>query len=81
MYKVELPFTRETTANLRAYDQLELSGPILVARDQAHQRLFDLLAAGLDLPISLQDQTIYYMGPSATPPGRVIGSCGPTTSA
>ena len=81
MYKVELPFTRETTANLHAYDRLELSGPILVARDQAHQRLFDLLAAGLDLPVSLQDQTIYYMGPSATPPGMVIGSCGPTTAA
>jgi len=81
MYKVELPFTREITANLHAYDRLELSGPILVARDQAHQQLADLLAASLDLPISLQDQTIYYMGPSATPPGRVIGSCGPTTSA
>jgi len=66
---------------LHVYDRLELSGPLLVARDQAHQRLFDLLTAGNELPVTLAGQTIYYMGPSATPPDMVIGACGPTTSA
>ena len=80
-YKLELPLTRETTTGLRVYDRLELSGPVLVARDQAHQRLFALLSAGKELPLALAGQTIYYMGPSATPPGWAIGACGPTTSA
>lgn len=80
-YKLELPLTREITADLRVYDRLELSGPLLVARDQAHQRLFDLLTVGKELPVTLAGQTIYYMGPSATPPGMAIGACGPTTSA
>jgi len=32
------------------------------------------------LPLDLKGQVIYYCGPTATPPDKVIGSCGPTTS-
>ena len=32
------------------------------------------------LPIELEGNLIYYMGPSPARPGRVIGSAGPTTS-
>ncbi len=32
------------------------------------------------MPFDIKGQTIYYMGPSPAPPGRVIGSAGPTTS-
>jgi fumarate hydratase subunit beta len=80
-YKIELPLKREIVSSLRIYDRLELSGSLLVARDQAHQRLYAYLTAGEKPPIALAGETIYYMGPSATPPGRPIGSCGPTTSA
>lgn len=77
---ISLPFTPEIVQSLHAGDRLLLSGEILTARDAAHKRLVETLEAGGDLPANLQDATIYYTGPSATPPGRVIGSAGPTTA-
>ncbi|NCB01673.1 MAG: TRZ/ATZ family protein, partial [Spirochaetia bacterium] len=68
-------------SSLRIYDQLSLSGKIIVARDKAHQQLVALISEGKDIPISLENQTIYYMGPARKEDGAVIGSCGPTTSA
>lgn len=57
-----------------------LSGEMLVARDAVHQKLIEALKKGENLPVSLKDQTIYYMGPSPARPGTIIGSAGPTTS-
>ena len=53
---------------------------VYTARDAAHRRLTQALEKGEKLPFDLKGQTLYYMGPSPTPPGRVIGSAGPTTS-
>ena len=58
-----------------------LTGVIYTARDQAHKRLMEEIISGKKLPIDLKDQIIYYCGPTKTPKGKVIGSCGPTTSA
>lgn len=66
---------------LEAGQRVELSGPVYTARDAAHKRLFGLLDEGKPLPIEIAGATIYYAGPTPTPPGRAIGSCGPTTSA
>ena len=52
----------------------------MTARDAAHKRLCDLIKKGRKLPINLKDAVIYYAGPTPPRPGRVIGSCGPTTS-
>lgn len=57
-----------------------LSGIIYTARDQAHKRLTELIKKGKKLPVDLKNQTVYYCGPTKTPKGKVIGSCGPTTS-
>ena len=46
-----------------------------------HSRLFDLLENNQKLPIVLEGQAIYYMGPSPAPEGFPLGACGPTTSA
>ena len=35
---------------------------------------------GERLPFDTKGQTLYYMGPSPTRPGHIIGSAGPTTS-
>ncbi|MGQ9682810.1 MAG: Fe-S-containing hydro-lyase [Anaerolineae bacterium] len=77
---VQTPLADETVARLRAGDTVLLSGVVLVARDAAHQRLVAALERGEPLPFDVRGQTIYYMAPSPAPPGRPIGSAGPTTS-
>ncbi len=67
-------------AALNAGEPILLSGALYTARDAAHQKLCALLDAREPLPFALEDGVIYYAGPTATPPGRPIGSCGPTTS-
>jgi fumarate hydratase subunit beta len=67
-------------AKLHAGETIEITGTIYVARDAAHKRMVDALDRGEKLPVDLQGQIVYYMGPSPTKPGQVIGSAGPTTS-
>ena len=57
-----------------------MSGVIFTARDAAHKRIYDLIAKGRQIPLSLKDAVIYYAGPTPPRPNRMIGSCGPTTS-
>jgi fumarate hydratase subunit beta len=61
-------------------DRILLNGTIFTARDEAHKRLVELIDAGKPLPIDLNGAIIYYVGPTPTPPGKPIGSAGPTTA-
>ncbi len=74
------PLSDDDVASLQAGDQVRLSGVLLTGRDAAHQRLIALLDAGQTLPIDIQGQVLYYVGPTPPRPGMVIGSAGPTTS-
>lgn len=65
---------------LKAGQRILFSGVIYTARDQAHQRLMRLIKKNKKLTFDLKNKIIYYSGPTATPKGKVIGSCGPTTS-
>lgn len=82
MNRIEIaaPFSAETHHALKAGDFVSLSGTILTARDAAHKRIADLLAQDKPLPLSLQDQVIYYVGPAPAKAGHAIGPAGPTTS-
>ena len=80
MKHLQLPLSMEERMQLKAGDLLLLSGTIYTARDAAHKRLNDLLNQGKPLPLPLQDQIIYYVGPTPAPPGHIYGSAGPTTS-
>ena len=80
MKYVKTPFTSEDAKQLRAGDEVLINGIILTGRDAAHKRLYDMILRGEDLPVDLNDKIIYYVGPAPTPPGREIGSAGPTTS-
>lgn len=77
---IELPAQQEQLDELTIGELVHLSGVIYTARDAAHKRLVNQLKAGQPLPIPLKNQAIFYVGPSPAKPGRVIGSCGPTTS-
>ncbi len=78
--KLTTPLTEEAIKQLKAGDSVALSGVIYTARDKAHKILVETLQAGKELPVDLQDQLIYYVGPAPAKPGQPIGSCGPTTS-
>ncbi len=78
--KIQTPLTEDVIASLHAGDMVLLSGEVYTARDAAHRRLCEALSQGLPLPIDLATSTIFYAAPSPTPPRRVIGSIGPTTS-
>src|SRR5574341_577548 len=74
------PLTDDVVRALKVGDRVLLSGVAYTARDAAHKRLVEALKARQDLPIPLWGQIIYYVGPSPTPPGKIIGSAGPTTA-
>ncbi|MDI6758379.1 MAG: Fe-S-containing hydro-lyase [Candidatus Omnitrophota bacterium] len=66
--------------NLNVGDEVFVNGIIYTARDQAHKRLVEVIKNRKKLPVNLKDRIIYYCGPTPAPKGKVIGSCGPTTS-
>ena len=78
--KITTPLTREKVKELRAGDSCLISGVIYTARDAAHKRLCELVAAGTELPLDIRDGIIYFVGPTPAKPGQAIGSAGPTTS-
>ena len=78
--KITAPLSREDAKALRAGDSCLISGVIYTARDAAHKRLCDLVAAGKELPLDIKDAIIYFVGPTPAKPGQAIGSAGPTTS-
>lgn len=78
--RIQLPLKDEDIANFRAGDSILLNGPLLTGRDAAHKRLSTALQEGKELPVAIKGETIYYVGPCPTKPGRIIGSAGPTTS-
>jgi fumarate hydratase subunit beta len=77
MDKLKLPVDRTQLCNLKPGQWVALSGPMLVARDQAHLRLINSINKGEKLPVELKDETILYAGPIVKD-GRIV--IGPTSS-
>lgn len=80
MREINLPLTEDIVESLNAGDRVSLSGVIYTARDAAHRRMIVDLKIEGKLPFDIENQTIYYTGPTPTKPGEIIGSSGPTTS-
>lgn len=78
--QIQVPITKEDAKSLHAGDYVYLTGVIYTARDAAHKRMQEALDAGLELPVEIERNVIYYMGPSPAREGRPIGSAGPTTA-
>ncbi len=80
LLRLSPPLAESDVRTLRAGNRVLLSGTIWTGRDAAHKRLVQLLDNKQALPIDLQGQIIYFVGPCPAPPGHPIGSAGPTTS-
>lgn len=78
--KLRLPFSALDYSNLSFGDKVLLSGEIFTARDQAHQRLIELIHRGEELPFDLSQTALFYCGPSPAAPDQICGAVGPTTS-
>lgn len=77
---ITVPFTNDDYLSLKSGDYVYLSGTVYTARDAAHKRIYDTMKNNEELPIDLKGNIIYYLGPSPSREGQVIGSAGPTTS-
>ena len=77
---INTPIDDKIVSELKAGDYVYLTGTVYTARDAAHKRLYEALQRGEDIQLELQNNIIYYLGPSPAREGQVIGSAGPTTS-
>lgn len=77
---IQAPITKEEAKKLRAGDYIYITGTVYTARDAAHKRMDETLSKGEHLPLHIENEIIYYMGPSPAREGRPIGSAGPTTA-
>lgn len=80
MKKIKLPLTDEVIKELRAGESVLLSGYVITGRDAAHKRLYELLEKGEPLPVNIEGEVIYYVGPAPAKPGHAVGPAGPTSS-
>ena len=79
-YRLNTADIKSAASYLKAGDTVYLSGTVYTSRDAAHKRITALINEGKQLPFDLNGAVIYYAGPTPTPEGLAIGSCGPTTS-
>ncbi|MGE5672509.1 MAG: Fe-S-containing hydro-lyase [Mycobacterium leprae] len=77
---VTTPLTDAQVKQIKAGDEVYITGTIYTARDAAHKKMVDDLEAGRPLPFDPRGAIIYYTGPTPPKPGQALGSCGPTTS-
>ncbi|MGC1453819.1 MAG: Fe-S-containing hydro-lyase [Nitrospirota bacterium] len=78
--KISPPLTDDVIMKLKAGNRVLITGVIYTGRDMAHKYIVEGHQKGEKLPFDLKGQILYYTGPTPPPPGRPIGSAGPTTS-
>ena len=62
--EILLPLAEQAALELRAGEEVELTGAVLTGRDQACARLFQMILEQAELPVDLIGQLIYFVGPS-----------------
>lgn len=77
---ITTPLSCSMVESLICGERVFITGEIYTARDAAHKRMIEALNRGEELPFEIKNSIIYYAGPAPAKPGKVIGSCGPTTS-
>jgi fumarate hydratase subunit beta len=79
-YRIATPLTDDFIRQLKAGDEVLLSGILYMARDAAHKRMIAKIEQGEEPPIDLRGQIIFYAGPCPPKPGQIIGPTAPTTA-
>ncbi len=79
-YRINTQDVKSAAEYLKAGDTVYLSGTAYTSRDAAHKRITEIIKKGEKPPYDIDGAVIYYAGPTPTPEGLSIGSCGPTTS-
>ena len=77
---IQAPLVEEEIKNLKSGEYVYITGTIYTARDAAHKRMYEAIQNNEELPMEMEGNIIYYMGPSPAREGRAIGSAGPTTA-
>lgn len=80
MKKITLPLTDDVIKDLHAGESVLITGTMLTGRDAAHKRLYELIEKGEPLPVDIDGEVIYYVGPAPAKPGHAVGPAGPTSS-
>lgn len=70
---------REILEEFKEGDPVLISGWLLCGRDATHKRLLVSIEEG-SFDFNFTNQALYYVGPTPSPPQKIIGSAGPTTS-
>ncbi|MFW5794204.1 MAG: FumA C-terminus/TtdB family hydratase beta subunit [Bacillota bacterium] len=78
--KLITPIDDKQRKSLKVGEEVLISGYIYTARDAAHKLLNDAINNNEKLPFDLENQIIYYVGPTPAKPNQIIGACGPTSS-
>ncbi len=78
--KLRTPINDEVRKSLLAGEEVLISGIIYTARDAAHKNMVDNIKEKKPLPFDVNDQVVYYVGPTPAKPGQAIGAAGPTSS-
>ena len=78
--RLNLPLGKSQLANLKAGQEVRLTGPCYTMRDAGHARALEALEQTGELPFGLAGQTLFYAGPTPAAAGRPLGSVGPTTA-
>ena len=74
------PLKDDAIAQLKMGEMVYITGEVYTARDAAHARLAQMVAAGQEMPFDFEGNIVFYAGPSPAPTGKVMGSIGPTTA-
>jgi fumarate hydratase subunit beta len=80
LHQISTPIPDDRIAGWATGQMIYLSGTVYTARDAAHKRMVEMIERGEEPPFPFAGQVVFYAGPCPSPPGRVIGSIGPTTS-
>ncbi len=77
---LHLPADVNQLKQLKAGDEVLLSGTIYTLRDVGHKRVLDHLNKTGELPYNLKGQALFYAGPTPQKENRPFGAIGPTTA-